>query len=117
MLSTYGVCGADGVYGAYSVCAIMVSIISLLWCLMVPMVQTVSIVPMVSVVSIVSVVPMVRYGVCGTICDDIYDGYWLIHSVHMYQPVYWDCICINQCIRTTCVSISVLELHVCVDSI
>ena len=103
MLSTYGVCGADGVYGAYSVCAIMVSIISLLWCLMV------SKVPMVSVVSMVSVVPMVRYGVCGTICDDIYDGYWLIQ---MYQPVYWDCICINQCIRNACVSTSVLELHV-----
>ena len=109
MLSTYGVCGADGVYGAYSVCAIMVSIISLLWCLMV---SIVSMVPMVSVVSMVSVEPMVRYGVCGTICDDIYDGYWLIHSVHVYQPVYWDCICINQCIRTTCVSTSVLELLV-----
>ena len=58
------------------------------------MVQTVSIVPMVSmvsrvsVVSMVSVVPMVCYGVCGTICDDIYDGYWLIHSMHVYQPVY-----------------------------
>ena len=105
MLSTSGICGADGVYGAYSVCAIMVSILSLLWCLMVSivsMVQTVSIVPMVSVVSMVSVVPMVRHGVCGTICDDIYDGYWLIH-------VY---MCINQCIRTACVSTSVLELHV-----
>ena len=105
----------NGVYSAYGVCAIMVSIISLLWCLMVSivsMVQTVSIVPMVSVVSMVSVVPMVRYGVCGTICDDIYDGYLLIHSVHVYQPVYWDCICINQCIRTTCVSTSVLELRV-----
>ena len=26
-------------------------------------------------------------------------------------------MCINQCIRTACVSTSVLELHVCVDSI